>query len=122
MSENAETAILAGGRFWIVQELVRHRDRVISTRGGYTGGKNHNPTDADPPGHADAVEIVFDPERISCRELLEFFSRSIAPTLAKMSSARATARRSPSRATSSAKSLRTQSPAPTPQTSGPTGS
>jgi peptide-methionine (S)-S-oxide reductase len=56
-----------------VQELLRHRDGVISTRVGYTGGENDNPTDENHPGHAEAVEIVFDPECISYRELLEFF-------------------------------------------------
>jgi peptide-methionine (S)-S-oxide reductase len=76
MSDNAETAILAGGCFWVVQELLRHRDGVISTRVGYTGGENDNPTDENHPGHAEAVEVVFDPERISCRELLEFFLQS----------------------------------------------
>jgi peptide-methionine (S)-S-oxide reductase len=73
MSDNAETAILAGGCFWPAQELLRHRDGVISTRVGYTGGENDNPTGENHPGHAEAVEIVFDPERISYRDLLEFF-------------------------------------------------
>jgi peptide-methionine (S)-S-oxide reductase len=73
MSDNAETAILAGGCFWITQELLRHRDGVISTRVGYTGGVNDNPTDEDHPGHAEAVEVVFNPERIFFRDLLEWF-------------------------------------------------
>jgi peptide-methionine (S)-S-oxide reductase len=81
MSDSAETAILAGGCFWILQELVRHRDGVISTRGGYTGGENDNPTDGNHPGHAEAVEIVFDPERISYRDLLEFFFQVHRPDL-----------------------------------------
>jgi len=76
MSDNAETAILAGGCFWPAQELLRHREGVISTRVGYTGGENDNPTDENHPGHAEAVEVVFDPERISYRELLEFFLQS----------------------------------------------
>jgi peptide methionine sulfoxide reductase MsrA len=97
MSDNAETAILAGGCFWPAQELLRHRDGVISTRVGYTGGKNDNPTGENHPGHAEAVEIVFDPERISYR----------------------TCSRSSIRATSSARSPRTRSPTPTPQASGP---
>ena len=60
MSDNAETetAILAGGCFWGVQELLRHRDGVISTRAGYTGGENDNPTYRNHPGHAEAVEIA----------------------------------------------------------------
>jgi peptide-methionine (S)-S-oxide reductase len=65
MSDDTETAILAGGCFWGVQELLRHRDGVISTRAGYTGGETDNPTGEDPADHAEAVEIVFDPERIS---------------------------------------------------------
>jgi peptide-methionine (S)-S-oxide reductase len=81
VADNAETAILAGGCFWIVQELVRHLDGVISTRGGYTGGENDNPTDGNHPGHAEAVEIVFDPERISYRDLLEFFFQIHRPDL-----------------------------------------
>ena len=81
MSDNAETAILAGGCFWPAQELLRHREGVISTRVGYTGGENDNPTDEDHPGHAEAVEIVFDPERISYRGLLEFFFQIHRPDL-----------------------------------------
>ena len=73
MSDNAETAILAGGCFWGVQELLRRRDGVISTRVGYTGGQNDHPTYRNHPGHAEAVEIVFDAERISYRDILEFF-------------------------------------------------
>ena len=76
MTDNAETAILAGGCFWGVEELLRHRDGVISTRVGYTGGENDNPTYRNHPGHAEAVEIVFDPERISYRDLLAFFFQS----------------------------------------------
>ena len=73
MSDNTETAILAGGCFWGVQELLRRRDGVISTRVGYTGGENENPTYRNHPGHAEALEIIFDPEKTSYRDLLEFF-------------------------------------------------
>ena len=52
MSDNVETAILVGGCFWGVQELLRQRDGVISTRVGYTGGENDNPTYRNHPGHA----------------------------------------------------------------------
>ena len=51
----------------LAQELLRHRDGVISTRVGYTGGENDNPTADDHPGHAEAVEVIFDPERTSYR-------------------------------------------------------
>ena len=68
-----ERAILAGGCFWGVQELVRHLEGVLSTRVGYTGGSGTNATYRNHDTHAEAVEIVFDPERISYRSLLEFF-------------------------------------------------
>jgi peptide-methionine (S)-S-oxide reductase len=80
MSDNTETAILAGGCFWGVQELLRRRDGVMSTRVGYTGGENDNPTYGNHPGHAEAVEIVFDPERISYRDILELFFQIHDPT------------------------------------------
>src|SRR4249919_4289350 len=73
VTNDTETAILAGGCFWGVQDLLRKRDGIISTRVGYTGGENANPTYGNHPGHAEAVEIVFDPERISYRDILEFF-------------------------------------------------
>jgi peptide-methionine (S)-S-oxide reductase len=80
MTDNTETAILAGGCFWGMQELLRHRDGVISTRVGYAGGENENPTEGNHPGHAEAVEIVFDPERTSYRDILEFFFQIHDPT------------------------------------------
>jgi peptide-methionine (S)-S-oxide reductase len=80
MSDNVETAILAGACFWGVQELLRNRDGVISTRVGYTGGENDHPSYGNHPGHAEAVEIVFDPERISYRDILEFFFQIHDPT------------------------------------------
>src|SRR5918995_71857 len=80
MTENAETAILAGGCFWGVQELLRRREGVICTRVGYIGGESENPNEGDEGGHAEAVEILFDPERTSFRELLEFFFQIHDPT------------------------------------------
>ncbi len=73
MSDNPETAILAGGCAWIMQQLLRHPDGVISTRVGWTGGEGDNPSEETPGGHAEAVEVVFDPERLSYRDLLEYF-------------------------------------------------
>jgi peptide-methionine (S)-S-oxide reductase len=73
MAERAETAILAGGCAWIMQQLLRHPKGVISTRVGWTGGNGDNPTEDDPQGHAEATEVVFDPARLSYRELLEYF-------------------------------------------------
>jgi peptide-methionine (S)-S-oxide reductase len=81
MSENTETAILAAGCFWLAQELLRHRDGVISTRVGYTSGENDNPTAGNHPGHAEAVEVIFDPERTSYRNVLEFFFQIHRPDL-----------------------------------------
>jgi peptide-methionine (S)-S-oxide reductase len=80
MSENTETAILAGGCFWGVQDLLRKRDGVISTRVGYSGGDVPNATYANHGTHAEAVEIVFDPEKISYRDILEFFFQIHDPT------------------------------------------
>jgi peptide-methionine (S)-S-oxide reductase len=68
-----ERAVLAGGCFWGVQDLIRRRDGVLSTRVGYTGGTSPNATYGNHGGHAEAVEIIFDPARISYREILEFF-------------------------------------------------
>jgi peptide-methionine (S)-S-oxide reductase len=73
MSDNAETAVLAGGCAWIMQQLLRHPNGVISTRVGWSGGEGDNPTEENPGGHAEAVEVVFDPGRISYRDLLEYF-------------------------------------------------
>ena len=70
---NGERAILAGGCFWGVQELIRRMDGVLSTRVGYTGGTVSNATYRNHGGHAEAVEITFDPARIGYRRILEFF-------------------------------------------------
>ena len=75
-----ETAVLAGGCFWGMQDLLREKDGVLSTRVGYTGGQNERPTYRNHPGHAEAVEIVFDPQRITYREVLEFFFQVHDPT------------------------------------------
>ena len=80
MGDNAETAVLAGGCFWGVQELVRKQPGVIATRAGWTGGDIPNPTEANPGTHAEAVEIVFDPEQTSFRDILEFFFQIHDPT------------------------------------------
>ncbi|WP_426623486.1 peptide-methionine (S)-S-oxide reductase MsrA [Leifsonia sp. McL0607] len=68
-----EKAILAGGCFWGMQDLIRKRPGVVSTRVGYTGGDVPNATYRNHGTHAEAIEIEFDPERISYRDLLEFF-------------------------------------------------
>ena len=73
MTTNTERAVLAGGCFWGVQELLRHKDGIISTRVGYSGGDVPNATYRNHGTHAEAVEIDFDPSRISYRDILEFF-------------------------------------------------
>ena len=79
---STETAILAGGCFWGVQDLLRKMDGVVSTRVGYSGGDVDNATYRNHGTHAEAVEIVFDPARIGYRDLLEFFFQIHDPTTA----------------------------------------
>src|SRR5581483_5897925 len=78
MSE--ERAILAGGCFWGVQQLLRRYPGVISTRVGYSGGDVPNATYRHHGTHAEAVEIIFDPSKLSYRQLLEFFFQIHDPT------------------------------------------
>jgi peptide-methionine (S)-S-oxide reductase len=80
MSGTTERAVLAGGCFWGMQDLIRKRPGVISTRVGYTGGKVENATYGNHDGHAEAIEIIFDPEQESFRGLLEFFFQIHDPT------------------------------------------
>jgi peptide-methionine (S)-S-oxide reductase len=80
MIASPERAILAGGCFWGVQDLLRRYPGVISTRVGYTGGNVENATYRDHGSHAEALEIVFDPQKISYRRLLEFFFQIHDPT------------------------------------------
>ncbi len=68
-----ETAVLAGGCFWGMEDLIRRRPGVLSTRVGYTGGTNEHATYRHHPGHAEAVEIVFDPTKTTYRDILAFF-------------------------------------------------
>jgi len=75
-----ERAILAGGCFWGIQDLIRRYEGVLSTRVGYTGGTSSNATYRNHDGHAEAVEIIFDPARISYRQLLEFFFQTHDPS------------------------------------------
>ena len=73
MGGNTETAILAGGCAWIMQQLLRQPEGVISTRTGFMGGEKENPTEENSIGHAEVVEVIFDPARLSYRGLLEVF-------------------------------------------------
>jgi peptide-methionine (S)-S-oxide reductase len=70
---STEKAILAGGCFWGVQDLIRKHPGVVSTRVGYSGGDTPNATYRNHGTHAEAIEIIFDPEQLSYRNLLEFF-------------------------------------------------
>jgi peptide-methionine (S)-S-oxide reductase len=73
-------AILAGGCFWNLQEKLRDQEGVLSTRVGYAGGDTSNPTYDQPDGHAEAVEVEYDPERIDFRKVLEYFFNAHDPT------------------------------------------
>ena len=75
-----EKAILAGGCFWGVQDLIRKLDGVTATRVGYSGGDTPDATYRNHGSHAEAMEVLFDPERISYRDLLEFFFQIHDPT------------------------------------------
>ncbi|MBQ0929332.1 peptide-methionine (S)-S-oxide reductase MsrA [Ideonella alba] len=75
-----DTAILAGGCFWGMQDLIRKRPGVVRTRVGYSGGDVPNATYRHHGTHAEAIEVVFDPAVISYRELLEFFFQIHDPT------------------------------------------
>jgi peptide-methionine (S)-S-oxide reductase len=77
---NTEKAILAGGCFWGVEELIRQYPGVISTKVGYTGGEVPNATYRNHGNHAEAIEIIFDPETLSYRGLLEYFFQIHDPT------------------------------------------
>ena len=75
-----ERAILAGGCFWGMQQLIRRIPGVISTRVGYSGGDTPNATYRNHGDHAEAIEIIFDPDQLSFRRLLEFFFQIHDPT------------------------------------------
>lgn len=75
-----EKAILAGGCFWGMQDLIRKQSGVVKTRVGYTGGDVPNATYRNHGSHAEAIEIVFDNEKLSFRDLLAFFFQIHDPT------------------------------------------
>jgi peptide-methionine (S)-S-oxide reductase len=77
---DSERAVLAGGCFWGMQDLIRKLDGVVSTRVGYSGGDVPNATYRRHGTHAEAIEVVFDPARMSFRTLLEFFFQVHDPT------------------------------------------
>jgi peptide-methionine (S)-S-oxide reductase len=73
MTEKTERAVLAGGCFWGMQDLIRKMTGVISTRVGYSGGDVANATYRNHGTHAESIEVIFDPRLLSYRQLLEFF-------------------------------------------------
>ena len=73
MTKTTETAILAGGCFWGMQDLIRRKPGVLSTRVGYTGGDVPHATYRNHGTHAEAIEVIFDPSILSYREIMEFF-------------------------------------------------
>ena len=117
MSDDVEKAILAGGCFWGMEDLFRKRPGVISTRVGYTGGDVPNATYRNHGTHAEAIEIVFNPEQTSDPELLEFFSQIHDSTTLnrQLPYGRAIARQSSISMSSSAASPKRRSPTSTPR-------
>ncbi len=77
---STERAVLAGGCFWGMEELIRHMPGVISTRVGYTGGDVPNATYRNHGTHAEGIEIIYDPAVMTYRRLLEFFFQIHDPT------------------------------------------
>ena len=77
---NQERAVLAGGCFWGMQDLIRKQPGVLKTRVGYTGGHVANATYRNHAGHAEAIEIIYDPAKTSYRQILEFFFQIHDPT------------------------------------------
>ena len=80
MENKFKKAVLAGGCFWGLEDLIRSQPGVIETEVGYTGGQNKNPTYENHPGHAEAVEITYDPEKTTYKKLLDFFFQIHNPT------------------------------------------
>lgn len=85
-AEKTETAIFAGGCFWCMEHPFDELDGVISTTVGYSGGKTERPTyeqvSAGRTGHAESIQIVFDPQKVSYSELLDIYWRNTDPTTA----------------------------------------
>jgi peptide-methionine (S)-S-oxide reductase len=78
--EKSRKAYLAGGCFWGMEDLFRKRPGILDTEVGYTGGDNDHPTYRNHPGHAEAIELTYNPEETTFRELLDYFFRIHNPT------------------------------------------
>ena len=80
MTQEYKKIVLAGGCFWGLEDLLRTQPGVIDTEAGYAGGRNENPTYESHPGHAEAVEITYDPNVSDYKHLLDFFFQIHNPT------------------------------------------
>ncbi|MET9735764.1 peptide-methionine (S)-S-oxide reductase MsrA [Streptomyces sp. NPDC006458] len=80
MSDRTAKAVLAGGCFWGMQDLVRRQPGVVATRVGYTGGDTPHATYRDHGDHAEAIEVLYDPAATTYRDVLEFFFQIHDPT------------------------------------------
>ena len=77
---NTKKAYIAGGCFWGMEDLFRTRKGILDTEVGYQGGKNDNPTNRNHPGHAEGIELTYDADQTSFREILDYFFRIHNPT------------------------------------------
>ena len=77
---NTKKAYIAGGCFWGMEDLFRTRKGILDTEVGYQGGKNDNPTYRNHPGHAEGIELNYDADQTSFREILDYFFRIHNPT------------------------------------------
>jgi peptide-methionine (S)-S-oxide reductase len=78
--EKYKKAYLAGGCFWGMEDLFRVRPGIVDTEVGYIGGQNEKPTYRNHPGHAEGIELTYDPAKTSFREILDYFFRIHDPT------------------------------------------
>lgn len=79
-NQNYKKAVFAGGCFWGLEDLIRKQPGVVDTEVGYTGGTVDNPTYENHTGHAEAVEITYDPTKTTYKNLLDFFFQIHNPT------------------------------------------
>ena len=77
---NYKKAYVAGGCFWGMEDLFRTRKGIIDTEVGYIGGQNENPTYKNHPGHAEGIELTYDPSQTNFKEILDYFFRIHNPT------------------------------------------
>ncbi|MEZ5047193.1 MAG: peptide-methionine (S)-S-oxide reductase MsrA [Chitinophagaceae bacterium] len=78
--ENLKKAYIAGGCFWGMEDLFRKRKGIVDTEVGYQGGQNENPTYSNHPGHAESVELTYNPNETNFKEILDYFFRIHNPT------------------------------------------